>query len=88
MTATDHSKEAVKIINECVEKARKIETHSVVLLWISPFGNLDHRVGYFEDYDDAARYAYDIYTACKKANGDDAVCEIYIDGSTSLQYVK
>ena len=88
MVSNDYSDEALKVIHKTIEKARQIKVHSVILFWVSPFGNLDHRIGYFEDYTEAEMFAKFLHESCVRANGEDVRCSIYIDGSTFSLYVK
>ena len=80
MIPDDFSERAKEILREQVMKARQIKVHSIVLLWISPFGELSHRCGFFEDFDEATRFANYLDESCKKANGDDVKCSVYMDG--------
>ena len=47
----DIRKEARDILETIRKKAIKSDLHYVVIYWMSPISNeLNHRVGYFEDY--------------------------------------
>ena len=81
----DWSEKEGTILREIHNKASQAKLHYAVLFWISPFGNLDYRVGYFEDYTEARQFAKYLYESCFKANGEDVKCTVYLDGHIVLK---
>ena len=72
----DRRKKADSILLEVREVMSKCRLHSACVIWVSPFGNLDHRVGYFPDYTDCEQYAKTLDEQYKRTG---MTYEVYVD---------
>ena len=75
------NRDAIKILHASTEKAKLIDSHSVVLLWVNPAFSpeVNHVVAYCEEYYEAERYAKFLQKTCRDSNGPDAKISVYVD---------
>lgn len=57
MTIEERRQKADSILREVATTMNKSRLHSACVIWVSPFGNLCHREGFFPDYTDCEEYA-------------------------------
>lgn len=69
-------KKADSILREVREVMSKCRLHSACVIWVSPFGNIEHRVGYFPDYTDCEQYAKTLDEQYKRTG---MTYEVYVD---------
>ena len=76
MTIDERRQKADEILREVRDVMFRAECHSALVIWISPFGILEHRVGYFPDYSDCEDYAKLLK---KQYAGSGMTYSIYVD---------
>lgn len=76
MTIEERRQKADSILREVATTMNKSRLHSACVIWVSPFGNLDHRVGYFPDYTDCEQYAKTLDEQYKRTG---MTYEVYIN---------
>lgn len=76
MTIEERRQKTDEIFREIAKTMNESKLHSALVIWISPFGNLDHRVGFFPDYIDCEGYAKFLK---KSYENLDMTYEVYVD---------
>lgn len=69
-------KNSDSILREVAAIMDKTKLHSALVIWVSPFGHLEHRVGFFPDYWDCEEYAKFLDNSYKNSG---MTYEVYIN---------
>lgn len=69
-------KNADSILREVSTIMDKSRLHSACVIWVSPFGNLEHREGFFPNYWDCEEYAKSLDNSYKNSG---MTYEVYIN---------
>ena len=68
--------DVLQTVKRQIINARTNNLHCVSVFWVSPFGSIENRVGYFEEYMEAELFK----TSLSKTYADKYVYSIYMDG--------